>query len=84
MTDVDLLMKDLLDAKEKGYAIDNEEYNLGVRCIASPIYDHRNKVVAAVGISGPVIRMKEEKIQDLADVVKNIARTISQRCGYIY
>ena len=66
---------------ERGYALDDEEFNPGVRCISSPIRDHRNKVVAAVGISGPSIRITLEKIPELAAIVMDTARKISRLIG---
>ena len=67
---------------ERGYATDDEEFNLGVRCIAAPILDHRGKVVASVGISGPTIRITHEKMSDLAQTVMESAQQITHLLGH--
>ena len=46
--------KNLEVVREQGFALDNEEFDLGVRCIAAPIFDYREKVIGSIGISGPV------------------------------
>ena len=55
---------------------------MGVRCFTSPILDHQNNVVASLGISNPIIRMTDEKMTDMANIGKYIAKTISLRCGH--
>lgn len=67
------LMKELEEVRNNGYAIDREELTLGIRCIGSPIHDANGKVIAAVSISGPSVRMTEIKIRKLKEfVLKNV------------
>jgi DNA-binding IclR family transcriptional regulator len=73
----------LRQCRENGYGVDDEETNVGVRCIAAPVFDHRDRVVAAVGISGPTQRMPLERIPILAHVVKECAAKISQQLGFL-
>jgi IclR family acetate operon transcriptional repressor len=61
--------------------LDDEEFNPGVRCISAPIHDHRNKAVAAIGISGPSIRVTLDKIPDMASIVMDTANQISRLIG---
>jgi IclR family transcriptional regulator, KDG regulon repressor len=67
---------------ERGYATDEEEFNPGVQCLAAPIKDHRGKVVAAVGISGPSIRVTLDRMPELGSNVLEIAQQISHRIGH--
>ncbi|SET20375.1 IclR family transcriptional regulator domain-containing protein [Thorsellia anophelis] len=76
-------LANLLDAlalvRDKGYAYDNEEHALDLRCIAAPISDEHNQIFAAVSVSGPKARMTDEKINKIIIHVKNAAQEISRR-----
>ena len=77
------LLNHLKDVARLGYAIDNEELEQGVRCIAAPVKDYSNRVVASVGLSGPVPRFSMERIEkELVALVRDAAMKISQRLGY--
>lgn len=67
--------------RQQGYAIDNEERELGLRCVAAPITDDAGHVVASVSLSAPTIRLTEAYAQDLVPKVKECARTISHMMG---
>ena len=67
---------------ESGYAIDDEECELGARCIAAPIFDYTGEVVAAVSVSGPVNRMTLRKIDTIKPVLLKAAAEISAHAGY--
>lgn len=73
------LKKNIEEIRKRGFALDNEEREPGVTCIASPIFNESNYPVAAVSISGPTSRIKEKGIDLLADAVKNTAREISEK-----
>jgi IclR family KDG regulon transcriptional repressor len=51
------LLKELRTVRARGYALDEEEHELGVRCVAAPIRNHEGKVVAAISVAGPTERM---------------------------
>lgn len=55
--------------REKGYALDNEENEIGVRCVAASLKDHTGKVRYAFSISAPVNRMDPDRIQEIARCV---------------
>jgi len=82
ITEVEELRRQLQKIKEQGFAIDEEEYNRGVRCIATPIFNHLGKVTAAVSTTGPSIRMSYNRIHELIPHVKKTALDISQQIGY--
>ncbi|GAB6099553.1 IclR family transcriptional regulator [Halanaerocella petrolearia] len=82
ITDPQEFKKHLKVIKERGYAIDEIENELGIRCIAAPIFDYNGEVVAAVSISGPTMRVTKERISELAEKVKETGLQISYRLGY--
>ena len=82
VTDPSTLDAQLTRTAKRGYAIDDEEYNYGVRCVAAPVYDHRGALVGAIGISGPAGRVTLERIDDFGNVVKETADALSTRIGF--
>ncbi len=75
----DALRRNLEQVKERGYAVDDEEFDQGVRCVAAPIFDFRDKVIGSIGISGPITRMPAQKIPSYADLVLKISRSLSEK-----
>jgi len=75
------LRADLERVRQLGYAIDDEEHDVGLRCIAAPIFDETGDAVAAVSASGPLVRIGEEKIAQLGALVLETAREISAAMG---
>ena len=69
-------------AAENGYAIDNEECEIGTRCLAVPIYDYTGHVHAAISINAPASKLTDDYILQNADILKNIANEISHCIGY--
>jgi IclR family transcriptional regulator, KDG regulon repressor len=82
ITDKDALMKHLVEVRKQGFAFDMEENELGINCIAAPIFDNSRKVVAAISISGPTMRMTSEKLDELKTRIVEVALKISRRLGY--
>lgn len=82
VSDRSTLEAQLAQTAKRGYAIDDEEYNYGVRCVAAPVYDHRGGLVGAIGISGPAGRVTLERIDEFGSVVLEVAAALSARLGY--
>ncbi len=82
VTDPSTLEAQLAQTATRGFAIDDEEYNYGVRCVAAPVYDHRGVLVGAIGISGPAGRVTLERIDEFGTVVRDTADALSARMGY--
>ena len=57
----------------RGYAVDNEEFAQGIRCVARPIYDANGEMIAALGVSGPSVRVDAERIQNLGRIVQAVS-----------
>ena len=77
------LRKNLEQVRIQGYAVDDEEFDLGVRCIAVPVFDFRGKVVGSIGISGPATRVTPERLPELAMRVVEIGKALSERMSFI-
>ncbi|ADP14367.1 IclR family transcriptional regulator [Achromobacter sp. SD115] len=78
LTDLDRLERELALVRRHGYARDNEELELGVRCIAAGIFDDTGKLVAGLSISAPAERLQDDWIKALVDT----AASISEALGY--
>ena len=78
ITQLDKLERELALVRRHGYARDNEELEMGVRCIAAGVYDDTGKLVAGLSISAPAERMQDEWISQLVST----ARSISEALGY--
>ena len=82
LTTPEALRRNLETVREKGYAVDDEEFDLGVRCVAAPVFDYREKVIGSIGISGPVTRMTPAKMPDYAGLVVKIADALSEKMRF--
>lgn len=78
----DALRKELERIRIQGYAVDNAEHQIGVRCVASPIRNARKRVFAAISITGSIERITEDRIPFLSDLVRRAADSISLHLGY--
>ncbi|ASV69447.1 IclR family transcriptional regulator [Cytobacillus sp. FSL W7-1323] len=83
ITDEMALLENLKMIKTKGFALDLEENENGIVCIAVPIFDYQNNVCAAISVSGPLIRMSQERLQELAPFMVDIGKSVSIRLGYL-
>jgi len=83
ITDPARLQEELESIRAKGYAIDDEESEMGLRCVAAPIRDHTGLVAAAISVSAPVQRMTKKNMQTTVPTVVAAADAISRRLGYL-
>lgn len=79
---IDALLKDLERIRLRGYAIDNEEIELGLRCAGAPIRDYSGRMIGAVSVAGPSARLNEEKVSVFGTKVMKVAASISRDLGY--
>jgi DNA-binding IclR family transcriptional regulator len=82
LVDPELLRKALEQVRLQGYAVDDEEFDPGVRCIAAPVFDFRGKTVGSIGISGPATRLTPERLPELAASVVEIGKALSERMSF--
>ena len=76
------LNRELQVIHRQGYAVDDEEMEVGVRCVASAIRQDRNSIVAGVSISGPSSRLTTERMSLMGELVRQAAARISADLGY--
>lgn len=82
ITDFNDFLTELEKIREYGYAVDDEENEVGVRCIGAPIFNNTGKVQGAISISGPAIRVTKERVEAIAEEVKKYAVLISKELGF--
>ena len=75
------LRADLAAARARGYAIDDEEHAIGLRCIAAVIFNESAEAVAAISVSGPVARISDARIPLLGQQVRRKAEAITALFG---
>ena len=83
ITSVEQFLQELERTRERGYGLDDEEHSPGGRCVGAPIFDHRGEPVAAVSVSTPIQRIPLEEIPTVAEMVRETAKAISLRLGYV-
>ena len=76
-------IKHIKEVAKQGYAVDNEEHNLGVRCVGVPLKDYTGRVVGGISVSGPSFRMTDEVLKrKIIPVVKEAGGNVSKRLGF--
>jgi len=81
ITSPSALRADLERVRAAGYAVDDEEHAVGLRCIAAPIFDETGDCIGSVSASGPTARIGEERIAQLGALVLKTSRAISADMG---
>lgn len=76
------LLEELKKVKERGWSIDNEEHEENVICIASPVFDHTRRVIAALSVSWPIFRFEKEKMDEYISKIKEVTSSVSNIMGY--
>jgi IclR family KDG regulon transcriptional repressor len=77
------LEAELSRVRQQGYAVDDEEIELGLRCVGGPIRDSAGAIVASIGVAAPVFRMTERRVPAVARTILEIARRLSQDINII-
>lgn len=76
------LLEDLMRSRERGYAIDDQEHELGIHCIAAPILHANGSVAASISIAAPVARMTRDRLLEFADQLTSATRRASEQIGF--
>jgi len=79
---LDLLLADLRGIRRRGYAIDDEEIEIGLRCVGAPVYDHTMTMVGAISVAAPSARLTTQKLPAFGRMVLEAAAEISKELGY--
>lgn len=82
ITSKEELLKELAKVKMQGYALDDEECELGARCLSAGIKDYTGKYVAGISVSGPISRMTMDYIETIKNIVIETADRVSELLAY--
>jgi DNA-binding IclR family transcriptional regulator len=82
ITSVSGFREELCQIRKQGYAVDNEEREIGLRCIGAPVRDYSGEVYGAIGVAAPAFRVTPESLPRLAQLIKSAAARISESLGY--
>jgi DNA-binding IclR family transcriptional regulator len=82
IADRDALLAELAATRLRGYALDNGESTVGLRCVAAPVYDSTGDMVAAMSVSVPSPRMTDARLNELRELILDGAAELSQRLGW--
>jgi DNA-binding IclR family transcriptional regulator len=82
ITTPDALRTELTKIHQKGYSIDEEEIEIGLRCVAAPIFNRKGEVAGAVSVAGLAARLPEDVVQNIVEDVLKVSSLISERLGY--
>lgn len=84
ITSKEKMIKELDDIRNNGFAVDNEENEKGVICVAAPIFNYDKSIKYAISISTPKMRINKEKIKCFGKLVNETTKAISKDLGYVY
>jgi IclR family acetate operon transcriptional repressor len=76
------LRAELVNIRLRGFAIDDEENEPGIRCVGAPVLDYSGKAIGAISISGPCERFTLERALQLGPVIREYTQRVSKRWGY--
>jgi DNA-binding IclR family transcriptional regulator len=82
ISDIEKLLQHLTKIRRQGYAVDDQELKMGVRCIAAPVFNRNAEVNFSVGISGPADDFIPDRVAKFAGLLKNTCTEISIELGY--
>lgn len=81
ITEKEALKNELEEIRKNGFAIDEEENEAGIICVAAPIFDYNDNITAAISISGPANRMTNNKKNEIKKIAKEYSKRISRALG---
>jgi DNA-binding IclR family transcriptional regulator len=76
------LCEDLAKIRERGYAVDDEEGEGGLRCVGAAVHDRHGRPLYALSVSGPANRMDDDAVREIGRAVEEAAASISARIGF--
>ena len=79
---LDQCMERLEEIRKVGYACDEEECEIGMRCLAYPIRDYTRRIIGGISITGPSSRLNSEVLMNKAHYLQTAAEEISSKLGY--
>ena len=80
----DSVKRELLKVRKQAFAVDNEEFSEGLRCVASPLFDHNSHVIGALSVSGPSVRISETMMQQIGRQTHRTASELTKALGGVW
>jgi len=77
------LLVELERIRERGYSIDNEEVEIGLRCLGAPLFNHTGQVCAAMSIAGAAFRLTNQRLPTIGRILADAAQDLSKTLGYV-
>jgi DNA-binding IclR family transcriptional regulator len=81
ITSAAAMRRDLDKTRENGFAVDDEELSIGLRCVAAPVFDYVGRPSYALSVSGPSHRMSEDRIEAMSAKVMQVCQELSEKIG---
>ncbi len=82
ITAPETLARALEEVRRRGYALDDQEFEEGIRCVAAPVRDYTGSVVAALSVSAPAVQLPRSRVAAMAEAVIAAAQRVSSTLGY--
>jgi DNA-binding IclR family transcriptional regulator len=82
ITTLPRLLKDLEKVRQQGFAVDDEENNIGARCVGAPVFNQDGAIEASIGLSGTINQVNAQTMPRILEALKDAARHISMGMGY--
>jgi DNA-binding IclR family transcriptional regulator len=82
ITTLPRLLKDLEKVRAQGYAVDDEENNMGARCVGAPVFNQSGAIEASIGLSGTINQVNAQTMPRMVEALKDAARHVSMQLGY--
>lgn len=82
ITDPDKLQEELKQIRRNKYAVDNEEYEEGIRCVAVPVRNIDGKLIGGISVTGPATRMTDDRLQEIAARLLEDTEEIARRLNH--
>lgn len=75
-------LKEHLDmVRSRGFAVDDQEHEEGIRCVASVVWDYKGEIAGAISVSGPALRISGERVNEMGALVKDVCQRLSKSLG---
>ena len=81
ITKEEKLREELEKITKQNYALDKQEFELGLICLAVPVFNNKGKLIAAMSAAGPSVRFKKDQLKDYVEILKRGAEKLSNKIG---
>ncbi len=82
LTTPEALRAELTQIRAQGFAADNEECDIGTRCIAAPVRDYTGRIIAGISVTAPTLRLNRERMEQILPIILSTVGELSQKLAY--